>query len=274
MIDLHMHSTASDGTESPSAIIRKCRKLGLSLSSITDHDTISGQAEAIAAARKNGVRYVTGAEFSAKHEGELHILGYGMDINNKRLLEVSEYMQESRMKRMRTIVERLNGLGKKITCEEVLARANGNSVGRPHIASVLLEKGYVSNFDEAFKVYLNEGGKCYVSREKLTQKETFDIITGAGGYPVVAHPKFINCPDLDSMIGEFKSMGLWGIEAYYPAHSDRDVERFTDLAERHGLYVTCGSDFHGNIKKTAIACDKRSGELLERSVQCLAKKCV
>ena len=279
MVDLHMHSTASDGTDSPKRIIEKCSKLRLALASITDHDTVKGQAEAVRAARKAGLPYVTGAEFSVKYEGELHILGYGLDISNASLLDEMRRLQKSRTDRMMAIVDNLNAEGKKISYGDVLKHAGGQSVGRPHIAQALLEKGYVGSFDEAFTLYIGDRGSCYVPREKLSPEEAIALITGAGGYPVIAHPKFIRTDDLEGLVNEFSSYrnngkGLWGIEAYYPAHSDRETERFADISERHGLHVTSGSDYHGSIKKVAIASERREGKLLSESIECLLKKAI
>ena len=161
----------------------------------------------------------------------------------------------------------------------MLKHAEGQSVGRPHIAQALLEKGYVGSFDEAFTLYIGDRGSCYVPREKLSPEEAIALITGAGGYPVIAHPKFIRTDDLEGLVNEFSSYrnngkGLWGIEAYYPAHSDRETERFADIAERYGLHVTSGSDYHGSIKKVAIASERREGKLLSESIECLLKKAI
>lgn len=275
MIDLHTHSTASDGSDSPAEIIRKASRLRLKLCSVTDHDTIGGQEVCISESGKLKVPFVTGVEFSAKHRTELHILGYGIDIHNRKLNETFEVLQKSRIERMQNIVDKLNALGKKITYEEVCSHSVGESIGRPHVAQTLMEKGYVSSLEEAFEIYLNETGSCYVPRYKLSQEEAVSLINGAGGYAVVAHPKFVNADDYEKFFDRVKAIGMWGVEAYYPAHSDGDVSFFEHQAKKRGLYVTCGSDFHGIIKKrNAFACEKRTSRYLDESVEILSKKSV
>ena len=275
MVDLHIHSTASDGTDTPQQIIRKCARLNLKLCSVTDHDTISGQEESVYYAKKLGVPYITGVEFSVRHDGEFHVLGYGVDIHNKELNDVFRDLQQARVRRMQKIVSLLNECGKKITYEEVKAVSKGKSIGRPHVANVLVEKGYAGSFDEAFKVYLNETGSCFVPREKISQDTAISLILKAGGLPVLAHPKFIKAESLNTLVSEVGDMGLWGIEAYYPAHSNSDVQRFLALAKENGLYVTAGSDYHGSIKpRAALASEKRSCEYLDESLKILMKKTV
>ena len=273
MLDLHMHSTASDGTDTPSTIVTKCKKLNLRLAAVTDHDTIDGQKEAVETARKLKTNYITGIEFSVKHEGELHLLGYGIDIRNKELVKNLEILRESRIKRVENIVARLQERKIKISMEDVIRNARGNSIGRPHIALAMIEKGYVSNFAEAFTKYLNEGGLCYVQRWKIEQKKAFELILAAGGTPVLAHPKFIKTDDFEGLVKTAKDMGLAGIEAYYPAHNDLEAAKFEEIAKKYNLIVTCGSDYHGKIRAhSAIACEKRTSPYLEKSVEFLKEK--
>lgn len=273
MLDLHMHSTASDGTDTPSVIMTKSSKLKLSLCSITDHDTIDGQKEAIDVAKKLNINYITGIEFSVRHIGELHILGYGIDINNAVLKEKMEELRLSRLERVDQILKRLHEKNVRITKEDVIRHSHGNTLGRPHIAKALEEKGYVSDTHEAFTKYLNEDGLCYVTRKKITQKEAFDLILGAGGSPVIAHPKFIQTDDLESLIKEAKDMGLAGIEAYYPKHNDAEAAKYEKIAKKYGLIVTQGSDYHGSMRPmSAIACEKRETEYLKDSIRFLMKK--
>ena len=276
MIDLHLHSTASDGTDSSKTIIEKCAKLGLKLCSIADHDTADGQSAAIAAAHKRNIPYLTGIEFSVCcRAGELHILGYGYRPEDFGLQKLFVELKADRHERIVKIVDKLNACGVRITLEDVFRQKQGDCVGRPHVALAMMEKGYVSDFSEAFSKYLNEEGSCYVQRRKITQREAIDVIRNAGGLPVLAHPKFIRTDDLPELVKEMKQMGLGGIEAFYPVHSDSDVQRYCALAREYSLIVTSGSDYHGKNKQhNAIACEKRTDPLLEESVEFLMKKIV
>lgn len=273
MIDLHMHSTASDGTDTPREIITKCRKLGLKLSAITDHDTIDSQAEAIKAAKELKVKYLTGVEFSVRHTGELHILGYGLDTQNKDLTAMMDDLRGSRVERVHEIIRVVQEHGMKIRFEDVERFAKGNTLGRPHVALALIEKGYASDLQDAFTRYLNEEGSCYVQRRKLNPEQAIQIIRQTGGVPVLAHPKFVRTDNIETLISELKEMGLGGIEAYYPAHSDADVQRYLEIAKRQNLLVTAGSDYHGAMRPyAAIACEKRTGMPLDESVKILTEK--
>ncbi|MBC5648776.1 PHP domain-containing protein [Christensenella tenuis] len=273
MIDLHMHSTASDGTDTPKEIITKCRKLGLKLSAITDHDTMDSQPEAISTAKELKVRYLAGVEFSVRHTGELHILGYGMDTENKELIALMDDLRGSRVERVHEIIRVVQEHGMKIDFEDVERCAKGNTLGRPHVALALIEKGYASDLQDAFTRYLNEEGSCYVQRRKLNPQQAIEMILKTGGIPVLAHPKFVRTDDIEMLTAELKRIGLGGIEAYYPAHSNADVERYLGIAKRHGLLVTEGSDYHGAMRSyAAIACEKRTGPYLDESIKILTEK--
>lgn len=273
MIDLHMHSTASDGTDTPRTIITKCRKLGLRLSSVTDHDTIDSQREAMDTARELKIRYLTGVEFSVRHTGELHILGYGVDTENEELCALMAELREARVNRVHEIIRAVQEHGMKISFEDVERFAQGNTLGRPHVALALIEKGYASDLQDAFTRYLNEEGSCYVQRRKLNPQQAIEMIRKTGGVPVLAHPKFVRTGNIEGLVRELGELGLMGIEAYYPAHSDADVERYVGIAKRNGLMVTEGSDYHGAMRPyAAIACEKRSGDLLEASIKNLIEK--
>lgn len=273
MVDLHMHSTASDGTDTPCTIITKCRKLGLKLSSVTDHDTIDSQQEALETARELKIRYLTGVEFSVRHTGELHILGYGIDTENKELRSMMDELREARVNRVHEIIRAVQACGMKIDFEDVVRFAQGNTLGRPHVALALIEKGYACDLQDAFTRYLNEEGSCYVQRRKLNPQQAIEMIRKTGGVPVLAHPKFVRTGSIEVVIKELGELGLMGIEAYYPAHSDADVERYVSIAEKNNLMVTCGSDYHGAMRTyAAIACEKRTGKLLEESIKKLTEK--
>lgn len=273
MIDLHMHSTASDGTDTPKEIITKCRKLGLKLSAITDHDTMDSQPEAISAAKKLKLKYLTGVEFSVRHTGELHILGYGMDTSDQELIAMMDDLRGSRIERVHEIIRVVQEHGMKIDFADVERFAKGNTLGRPHVALALIEKGYASDLQDAFTRYLNEEGSCYVQRRKLNPQQAIEMILKTGGIPVLAHPKFVRTDDIETLATELRRIGLGGIEAYYPAHSNADVERYLGIAQRHGLLVTEGSDYHGAMRPyAAIACEKRTGPYLEESIKILTEK--
>lgn len=273
MIDLHMHSTASDGTDTPEEIIRKCAKLGVSLSSITDHDTIDAQERAIECAARKKIKYLTGAEFSVEHDGELHILGYGMNVTDPELKSVMERLREQRAERAKNIVKKVRKNGMEITFADVERCAKGNTIGRPHIALALVEKGYAFSVADAFVRYLSRDGSCYVKREKLGIEETIGLIKKTGGIPVLAHPKLVRADDIASLIGELKTMGIEGLEAFYPAHTDEDVKKFLAIAKQNDLLVTSGSDYHGTVRPlAAIACEKRTDGALAESVNFLMQK--
>lgn len=183
MIDLHMHSTASDGTDTPKEIITKCRKLGLKLSAITDHDTMDSQPEAISAAKKLKLKYLTGVEFSVRHTGELHILGYGMDTSDQELIAMMDDLRGSRIERVHEIIRVVQEHGMKIDFADVERFAKGNTLGRPHVALALIEKGYASDLQDAFTRYLNEEGSCYVQRRKLNPQQAIEMILKLGEFP-------------------------------------------------------------------------------------------
>ena len=273
MIDLHMHSTASDGTDTPSALITKCAKLKLECASITDHDTIDSQTEAVTEAKKYGLNYLTGVEFSVRHEGELHILGYGVDIHDRTFIRELESLREARLERVDMILEKLKQEGLSVSREDVVRNASGNTLGRPHVALALIEKGYAADFNEAFSKYLNEGGLCYVQRRKLNPADAITLIRNAGGTAVLAHPKFIKTSDIQGLIEEMKGMGLLGVEAFYPAHSDAEARRYEEIAKQKGLLVTAGSDYHGTMRvHSAIASERRKSKYLTESVQKIMAK--
>lgn len=275
MLDLHMHSTASDGTDPPEVLADKCSKLGLQVFSITDHDTIDAQQAAIEAAKQKKRPYITGIEFSVKHDGELHILGYGINIDNKNFIKEMENLKEYRVNRVYAILDALNKIGVRISFEDVLRHTKGNTMGRPHIALALIEKGYAESLQDAFAKYLNEGGAAYVGRRKLNAAQAIELIESAGGVAVLAHPKFIKMNDIEGLIKELKNNGLKGIEAMYPAHSDLDVEKYCEIAQRNGLLITSGSDYHGKMREySAIASEKRTSKQLEQSIKKLMELCV
>lgn len=252
--DLHTHSTASDGRLTPEALVEQAASLGLQALALTDHDTVAGLDVAWMAAKAQGLTFIPGLELSTDWgRGECHILGYWLDYRAPDLGEWLERFQKSRLERGRRMVERLQALGLPISWERVQELAQGGTVTRPHVAEALLEKGYVANREEAFERYLGTGRPAYVARYKLLPEEAVRLIRNFHGVPVLAHPVSVeperNWAD-DSLypwpfLERLREAGLLGLEAYFRMSSPEISSRLADLAERYGLIVTGGSDFHG-----------------------------
>lgn len=250
--DLHLHSTASDGTDAPSTLVSLAAEKGFDLIALTDHDTMNGVSEAREAGRRLGVRVVSGVEISAGGDTEVHVLGYAIREPDK-LVQVLERMRLQRSQRMRQMVMKLNDLGIPVYLERVTGMAR-ESVGRSHLARVLVEDGVVRDVREAFQRYLAPGKPAYVGREKLTVSQAVALIDSAGGIPVIAHPGQNHGDSfwLKERFAELKESGLRGIEAYHMAHSQQQAITFSRMAKDLGLLVTGGSDYHGTIKNVAI----------------------
>jgi hypothetical protein len=245
-IDLHIHTTASDGTMSPSQVVQAAAQAGLSVISIADHDTTDGIAEALEAQAAHDIVVVPGVEISASHQaGEAHILGYWMDHDDPAFQAFLERPRSARGRRIIEMCSCLRGLGLEVQPEEVFEEAGGaEAVGRPHLARVLLDKGYVRDVEEAFQNYLKKGTPGYVKREKTKTAETIAMIHRCGGISAIAHPGLLEDPGLlDSLIKE----GAMGIEVLCHEHDDEQVQRFSEIADRNGLLKTGGSDFHGDM---------------------------
>ncbi|MGZ4112997.1 MAG: PHP domain-containing protein [Tumebacillaceae bacterium] len=241
--DLHAHTTASDGTFRPRELVELAKQKGLAAIAVTDHDTTGGLQEAQLAGQELGVEVVPGIELSTEFEGkEVHVLGYFYDPDNEELRELTRKMRDDRVHRMDKMIVKLHEAGVEITREEVVAEAQGGAIGRPHIARVLIRKGYVADIPEAFSKYLASGRPGYVERMKLKPEEAVDVIKRAGGVPVVAHPGLF---DKDYLFDTLVPLGLVGLEAYHPDHSDDKRRHYEALAKHHGLIATGGSDFHG-----------------------------
>jgi len=251
-IDLHVHSTASDGSLSPVKIIQAADKANLRAIAITDHDTVDGSVEALQHQHSSGVEILPGVEISAGFEpGVMHILGYLIRLDDASLREVLKVLQQARASRNLQIIERLQDLGIDITYDEVQKASGGGQIGRPHIAHVLVQKGIVQNIDNAFNKLLRKGSPAYAERYRLLPVEAIEAISGAGGVPVLAHPFTLNAKtegDLERVLVELKQAGLKGVEAYCPGHGPAVTALYERLADRHGLLVTGGTDFHGALK--------------------------
>jgi predicted metal-dependent phosphoesterase TrpH len=267
-IDLHCHSTASDGTLAPQEVVRLAVRNGLSALSLTDHDTIAGTAEAASEAARVGIDFIPGIEISATFPspGTLHILGYGVDPQSPVLQELTRQLLEGRDTRNPRIVARLRELGIAISMEEVEQEAGGNVVGRPHIAAILMRKGYVSSIKEAFNKYLAEGGLAYFDKERLAPQRALELIDRSGGLAVLAHPVQLRCENdsqLEGRVKDLVDLGLAGIEVIHSDHDAAWVGRCTCLAERYSLLKTGGSDFHGR-NKAAIDLGTANGRRIPR----------
>jgi 3',5'-nucleoside bisphosphate phosphatase len=265
MIDLHSHTTASDGTYSPAQLVEEAGRTGLRILGITDHDTFAGYDQALPLARRAGLELVCGIELSTKlHGRSVHLLGYFLNsLLNPDGLDVFRGwigdLQASRRDRNIRLIARLRELGLDITLEEVEARGGGMT-GRPHFAQVLIEKGYVSSLQQAFDDYLDESAKGYVTRREPQFAEAVQHIRDAEGIASLAHP--VRIPeDVAAILPELRAAGLNAIEAYHSDHSPSQTALYLELAARNGLLVTGGSDFHGAVKPEIHLGTGRGGNL-------------
>ena len=256
-IDLHIHSSASDGSLSPAEILSEAEALGLEAISITDHDTLAGSKAARQLDRRSTVSVLTGVEIStappppAPFSGSLHILGYGFQLDDFKLNQILLTLQQARANRNPEILKCLSRLGIDVTIEEIVQAVGNGQIGRPHIAQVLVLKGFVSSIDEAFDRYLGQGKPAYVDKYRISCSEALDTVLAAGGIPVLAHPYLLNIGnknDLEHFIVSLKHLGLKGIEVYYPEHPPEETHLYEYLAAKHALLMTGGTDFHGSIK--------------------------
>jgi len=251
-VDLHIHSTASDGRLSPEEVVARSAGLGLTTIAITDHDTVDGIVPALEAAEAfPGLRVIPGVELSTDvTQGEVHILGYFIDYTSRELRARLERMRNSRRERAQGMIAKLRDLGIHVEWRRVQEIAGSGSIGRPHLAQAMLEKGYVASFSEAFDSYIGRGSPAYVERKKMAPVDAVELILGAKGLPVLAHPLTINDPE--AMVIELKTAGLVGIEAYYKNYNTDEVSGLASLAEGYNLVATGGSDYHGIDTDTEI----------------------
>jgi hypothetical protein len=255
-VDLHIHSSFSDGSLTPVQILEEACGQGFFAFSITDHDTVDGVKELLANKLPEFPRFLTGVEISAQipppfsQDGTLHLLGYGIDCNNKPLQQALTTCQEARRQRNPQIVNRLAALGLPISWDEVEAVSGSGQAGRPHMAQVLLKNNAVATPQEAFDRYLAKGRPAYVDKFRFPAAQAIELIRAAGGLAVLAHPFSLNLPPdlLERLVIRFVEMGLGGMEAHYPAHDPLQTQSFAALAGRLGLALTGGTDFHGASK--------------------------
>jgi len=270
-VDLHCHTTASDGLYSPYQVVAMAKSLGLKGIGITDHDTIAGWEEAEAAGEKLGIRVIKGIEFNTELNGiEVHILGYEFDSCHNHLTSKLRELQEARMARIERMIQKLNSIGVDITLSEVRSHAQGESMGRPHVAQVLVEKRYAQSVKDAFNQYLAKGAPAFVERVKLTPETAIKLIREAGGVAALAHPASIR-QRLD--LENWSRAGLQGIEVCHSDHSLEDELKFMNIAAENCLIPTGGSDFHGEARKPGVVLGKwgTSMEIVEQILRLSAK---
>ena len=247
-IDLHLHTRYSDGSLTPAEVVDLAHQAGVTALAITDHDIVDGIPHALDAATPLGIEVIPGVELSSRfHEQELHVLGYFFDWQDSTFGDHLAQQRRSRHVRNPQTIERLNALGLELSEEEVKAKAGSDSIGRPHVAQVLVEKGYVQDTREAFDRYLKEGAPAYAPRMLSDTRDVIAWIRNAGGVPVLAHPTWTRCQGepLYRLCAGLKEAGLLGLEVFYSSHNRRQTSRFLELAKRLDLLVTGGSDFHG-----------------------------
>jgi len=253
-IDLHIHSTFSDGNFTPEEIVRHASKMGLAAISITDHDTTDGILSAIVAGENLGVEIVPGVELSVEPETtqdeEIHVLGYYINWQDEDFQNKLRQFREARRGRAYQILEKLDRLGIKVDSQQLFEIAGKGSIGRMHVAKLLRQEGFVKYIQEAFDLYLAYGKPAYVPKLRLSSKEAFELISGIGGISVIAHPLYGG--NSREVIQKLKGFGLDGIEVYYTHHAPEDVDRFQTWAKEFGLLITGGSDCHGGTKEDEI----------------------
>jgi len=244
-VDLHVHTTASDGRLTPEEIVQRAAERGLKYIAITDHDTVAGIERALQAGTAfPSLTLIPGMEINTDTlTGEVHILGYCIDYKNKALQVSLDRLRHSREIRAKKIVDNLSGMGIDISWERVMELAGGGSVGRPHIAQAMFEGGHIPSLQEAFIKYIGRHGPAYAERERLSPEDAVKLVVMAGGLPVVAHPEDVD--ELDSFLTSLKRAGLVGMETYYNGYHRDTIRKLAKLAERYGLITTGGSDFHG-----------------------------
>ena len=269
MIDLHIHSNASDGTCAPEEIVQQARELGLQAIAIADHDTINGVCQAMTAGIPQPLKFISGIEISAQPpprmngNSSFHILGYGFSIYDNFLHKTLGTLQQARENRNPRIIKKLRQAGIDISIEDVEKICGTGQMGRPHFALALMEKNVVSTFDEAFDRYLGTGGLAHVDKVRLSCQEAIQLIKRAGGVAVLAHPGLIEAPEtypMGELFDDLVAMGLDGIEVHHTDHSEEQTRYFEKMAQNRGLLITGGSDFHGDMKPE-VQMGKGTGDL-------------
>jgi len=250
LIDLHTHTTCSDGAVTPTQLVELAAAAQLAAVAITDHDTVAGLRSAAETGERLGVEVVSGVEISATWDsGTLHMLGYLFDPECPKLASALDEQRAARDRRNPLILEKLKALGFELTADEVALRAGGEVVGRPHIAQAMVARGYCCNVKEAFDRFLSDRGPAFVEKECVSPARAIQMIHDAGGLAVIAHPKWLHCSDedaLDAAIYGLRELGVDGIECMHSDHDQADERRFEKMARRYGMLITGGTDWHGH----------------------------
>ncbi len=250
MVDLHTHTSASDGQYAPAALAEKMSELNISVWAVTDHDTVAGLSEAKRAAAERGIVFVPGIELNIERPGcEFHLLGLGLQTVAPALSESIRQLQESRIARNREIIRRMNEDGFSVTLEELTRDFPADSLGRPHIAKWLVDNKVVRHVQDAFEKYLARGKPWHIERVGADLDTAVRAIYDSGGLPVIAHPLslYLSWPKLEEALADFKARGVAGLEAYHPGARPIDGEKLEALARKLGFFITAGSDFHGEL---------------------------
>ena len=245
LVDLHLHTLASDGRLSPTELVNLIASKGVKVAAISDHDTTEGIKEAVRAAQAHdGLEIIPAIELSTDIPGdEIHMLGYFLQYEDDEFQAILRRFREGRLERGRMMVEKLASLGKPVDWERVQEIAGDGSVGRPHIALAMVEKGYFEEPKEAFYEYLGRNGLAYAERQKMTPEEGVEMLAKVGGPAVLAHPA--NLEDLDTKVAQLKEAGLVGMEVHYSMYTQETIQRLLAVAQRHDLIPCGGSDYHG-----------------------------
>jgi predicted metal-dependent phosphoesterase TrpH len=245
-VDLHIHTNHSDGFFSPTEVVKKAKENGLEIISITDHDNLSGIAEAISAGKELGVEVIPGVEISSDvRDKEVHLLAYYIELDNKELERYLTFFREERIKRAVRMVKRLNNLGFPLTINDVMDKALNSAVGRPHIAQAMLERGFVSSYYEAFNKYIGNGCPAFEKKVHLSPQSAFKIISDAGGLSFIAHPGYMP----EALLKEIIEAGVDGIEVIHPSHSPQQIKFYRGIVNEYFLLDSGGSDFHGGKRE-------------------------
>lgn len=248
LVDLHIHSYCSDGTESPENLALMAKRNSIAVASLTDHDTVEGVPVFLKTCKKLGVRGLSGVELSAEYPSTMHILGYGFDPSHEGMAEVLEDLRRYRDQRNLEIIDRLRSAGMDITIEDVLEESKGGVVARPHVARAMMKKGYAHSIRDCFDRYLKRGAPGYVSRRRLSPERCISLIREAGGVSALAHPiqTSRDIDELREILLTLKEMGLWGLECLSRHHEADQIYQYMRIASEIGLHCTAGSDYHGS----------------------------
>lgn len=273
MIDLHIHTTFSDGTYSPTDIIKNAFAKNLKTVAITDHDTIDGLEEGRKEAKKFNLNFINGIELSTDLNGrEVHILGYFINDKDEVFKRRLKHLKDERINRTKMVLDKLNSLGIEISLEDVMAEVTSNLVSRTHIATALLKKGYVKDRNEAFDKYIGAKGAAYIPKKVLTPFKAIEILKENGAITCLAHPKLMKLNDdkFYNLLDKLIEVGLDGIETYYPGLNFQETKFYKNIAKKRGLILTGGSDFHGlnkdgiNLGEVSISNDVYKEMLIRR----------